>query len=99
MLRYLPCILLVVPAIVVAQSYTTTTTTTTTTRQADGTVKVETTQTQSQGLAYSQARCQRLRIDEGMLIDQVRRTGWKLEQAGASAELARVQEELINRGC
>ncbi|MCA3182632.1 MULTISPECIES: hypothetical protein [unclassified Cupriavidus] len=82
----------------IAFAYTvTTTTTTTTTRRSDGSASVETTQTQS--APYSAGRCQRLRVDESMLLDQLRRTGWKLEQDGVRAELAQVQEEIVLRGC
>lgn len=72
------------------------TTTTTTTRDASGRIiAVE----QTQSAPYSAGRCQRLRVDESMLLDQLRRTGWKLEQDGVRAQLTQVQEEIMLRGC
>lgn len=34
-----------------------------------------------------------------MLVDQLRRTGWKLEQDVARAQLLQVEEEMADRGC
>ncbi|MGT2491268.1 hypothetical protein ACU4GD_14005 [Cupriavidus basilensis] len=85
---------MLIAAAPLAQAYTVTTTTTTT-KNADGTVNVETTQ----NARYSPARCQQLMVDQSMLIDQLRRTGWKLEQDLARARLAEVQEEILLRGC
>lgn len=92
MLTLLAC--MAIPTTAVAQGYTVTTTTTTT-RNANGTVTVE----QTQSAPYSAGRCQRLRVDESMLLDQLRRTGWKLEQDGVRAQLTQVQEEITLRGC
>ena len=77
-----------------AQAYTVTTTTTTT-KNPDGSVSVETTQS----APYSPGRCQQLMVDQNMLLDQLRRTGWKLEQDLVRAQLAQVQEEIILRRC
>jgi hypothetical protein len=55
--------------------------------------------TQPQSASYSAGRCQRLMLDQNMLLDQLRRTGWKLEQDAARAQLTQVQEEIIARGC
>ncbi|GAA7769405.1 hypothetical protein HpMS107_51400 [Helicobacter pylori] len=86
---------LAIPTVAVAQSYPVTTTTTTT-RDANGKIiAVE----QTQSAPYSAARCARLRVDESMLIDQITRSGWKLEQDGARAQLMQVQEEITLRGC
>ncbi|MBB3010014.1 hypothetical protein [Cupriavidus alkaliphilus] len=80
---------------VIASAYTVTTTTTTTRDAKGNIIAVETTQS----APYSAGRCQRLRVDENMLLDQLRRTGWKLEQDGVRAQLAQVQEEITLRGC
>ncbi|MFJ4290339.1 hypothetical protein ACIP1U_11190 [Cupriavidus sp. NPDC089707] len=47
----------------------------------------------------SPARCQRLQVDRNMLGDQLRRTGWKLEQDNVRAQLMQIEEEMAARGC
>ncbi|MCY0852703.1 hypothetical protein [Cupriavidus sp. D39] len=93
-MRTAVAMILLIAATPMAQAYTVTTTTTTT-KNADGTVSVETTQS----APYSAGRCAQLMVDQNMLIDQLRRTGWKLEQDLARAQLAQVQEEIILRRC
>lgn len=92
MLTLLACV--AIPT-AVAHAYEVTTTTTTT-RDANGKIiAVE----QTQSAPYSASRCARLRVDESMLLDQINRTGWKLERDGAQAQLMQVQEEITLRGC
>ncbi|SOY73027.1 hypothetical protein [Cupriavidus taiwanensis] len=64
-------------------------------RQATGTTMTETTR----ATPYSPARCQRLQVDRNMLGDQLRRTGWKLEQDNVRAQLMQIDEEMAARGC
>ncbi|MDB0564658.1 hypothetical protein AB6Q13_19045 [Ralstonia solanacearum] len=79
---------------IAANAYTVTTTTTTTTR-SDGTVTTQTSRT----VPYDAARCARLTVDLSMLNDQLRRTGWKLEQDNVRAQIMTVQQEMSDRGC
>lgn len=64
-------------------------------RQANSSAIMETTR----ATPYSPARCQRLQIDRSMLGDQLRRTGWKLEQDNVRAQLMQIEEEMAARGC
>ncbi|MCL9850289.1 hypothetical protein RSP673_013420 [Ralstonia solanacearum P673] len=79
---------------IAANAYTVTTTTTTTTR-SDGAVTTQTART----VPYDAARCARLTVDLNMLNDQLRRTGWKLEQDNVRAQIMAVQQEMSDRGC
>nr|EUJ15532.1 hypothetical protein RSP673_05110 [Ralstonia solanacearum P673] len=38
-------------------------------------------------------------VDLNMLNDQLRRTGWKLEQDNVRAQIMAVQQEMSDRGC
>lgn len=66
-----------------------------TTQRTNSATTVETTRT----VQYSSARCQRLLVDRSMLGDQLRRTGWKLEQDNVRAQLMQIDEEMAARGC
>ncbi|SPD67823.1 exported protein of unknown function (plasmid) [Cupriavidus taiwanensis] len=68
---------------------------TTVTRHSNNSTTIETTR----AAPYSPARCQRLQVDRNMLGDQLRRTGWKLEQDNVRAQLMQIEEEMAARGC